>query len=116
MSATLELEKFRENIGHDNIMEEALLRLFIETADSTFQTIHKQIENGIITNHEWAAKMHYLRGAALNITALQLAELVTEAEGMQEAPLVQKRAYFSSIYEHYQQVRQIILSHITTSL
>lgn len=71
----IDMESFRNTIGHDPVAEKMLLRLFIETADAAFSELSAQSPQDV-----WVSRFHLIKGAAGNVGAVQLMQCADEAE------------------------------------
>lgn len=72
MSPPVDMQRFREAIGHDAEMERVLLRLFIETTDEAIAVLSPRQPADA-----WREQLHLIKGAALNIGATDLATAVS---------------------------------------
>lgn len=74
MSPPVDMQRFREAIGHDAEMERVLLRLFIETTDEAIAALSPRQPADA-----WREQLHLIKGAALNIGAAGLASAASDA-------------------------------------
>lgn len=102
-----------ENIGGDEEMLHVLLRLFMETADSTLANLHLPLEEMSAEEYTlfWQRQLHLLRGSALNIGAEDFCNCLFQSE--YDAPKMtplQKMARLELLKSIYSDLRTYIVT------
>lgn len=103
MDSPVDIEAFRHAIGHDAEAERLLLRLFLETMDEVFARLHPAMPAA-----SWAAELHLMKGAALNVRAAGLVEAAQAAHALKDAPQEQKQAVLAQLSAVYSEIKNQI--------
>lgn len=94
MDAPLDIDEFRDAIGHDEAMERLLLGLFLETLDRGVDGMDANMPA-----KDWEEQLHLLKGAALNARAHRLLNTVEQGKACTHSPAEERAAYLEKLQQ-----------------
>lgn len=104
MSDLLDMRAFRQAIGHDEEMEQVLLQLFIECSDEALATLRPTADDKI-----WHDSLHQMKGAALNIGATALVNVITRSDTIAVDAIEERQAALSELQSCYGELRGYVM-------
>jgi HPt (histidine-containing phosphotransfer) domain-containing protein len=111
----IDIDLFVANLGGDVAVAKKLLRLFVETADSSFAALEQGLRERSLHGEDWSQHMHLLKGAALNVTARRFAHLAAEGQQLEAESAQAREEFFLVLRSHYQQVRHHIALYLSAT-
>lgn len=106
MNAPLDLEQFREAIGHNSEMERLLLRLFLETLDRGVTGLRLDMPA-----EGWEEHLHLIKGAALNARAKPLLQLLEQGKAHAHSSADIRAAYLETLREEQAVLHEFLMPH-----
>lgn len=108
-TSIVDLELFNELTAGQKDLQKRLCALFISSVEEGITALETFCEDGKET--EWKEKTHALKGAASNLGATKLQQVLKEAN-IRELNASERRTFLASIKSEYQQVKDFLSTHI----
>lgn len=114
MAEILDIDTLLANLGGDEQMADRLLGIFVDSTDALFHHVEQLLAAGAISPSVWQEKLHLLKGAALNVAAIPLAQLAAATQDATLESAGEYAACFAPLRAAYDELRSVILMRISS--